>query len=103
MGEPVREQYSNTAGFIATLKQDLFNDTGKINYGEDVNVARIASYVIKRQAHLMTFISFPWTMPTSGRREGSLVKEAIAGQIVPWASSSTHSKKKDYGTTRLSL
>jgi predicted AlkP superfamily phosphohydrolase/phosphomutase len=81
MGEPVREQYSKPAGFIATLKQDLFNDTGKINYGEDVNVARIASYVIKKdRPNLMTihFFSVDHAQHLGGR-EGSLVKEAIAG------------------------
>jgi hypothetical protein len=81
MGEAVREQYSKPAGFISTLKTELFHDTGKIDYGRDVNVARIAAYVIKKdKPNLMTIhlFSVDHAEHLDGR-DGPMVKEAIAG------------------------
>lgn len=49
MGETVRVQYSTPAGFIDTLKSQVFNDTSKIDYGVNTNAARIAAYVIEKQ------------------------------------------------------
>ena len=81
MGEAVREQYSRPQGFIKTLKTELFNGAEKIEYGRDVNVARIAAYVIaKDQPNLMTihFFSVDHAEHLEGR-QGEMVREAIAG------------------------
>ena len=81
MGEAVREKYSRPEGFISTMKAEVFNGAEKIEYGRDVNVAKIAAYVIKKdQPNLMTihFFSVDHAEHTEGR-EGDMVKEAIAG------------------------
>ncbi len=81
MGEAVREQYSRPAGFINTVKAEVFNGAAKIEYGRDVNVAKIAAYVIKKdQPNFMTvhFFSVDHAEHMDGR-EGDDVKEAIAG------------------------
>ncbi len=49
LGEKVREQYSTPAGFIDTLKNQVFKDTAKIDYGLNTNAAKIASYVIEKE------------------------------------------------------
>jgi predicted AlkP superfamily pyrophosphatase or phosphodiesterase len=81
MGEAVREQYSKPAGFIAELKQQVFDGADKINYGRDVNVGRIAAYVIKKdQPNLMTIhlFSVDHNEHMQGR-DGDLVRAAVAG------------------------
>ncbi|MEO6315385.1 MAG: ectonucleotide pyrophosphatase/phosphodiesterase [Chitinophagaceae bacterium] len=81
MGEAVREQYSKPAGFLNTVKAEVFDGAAKIEYGRDVNVAKIAAYVIKKdQPNLMTihFFSVDHAEHMDGR-EGPDVKEAIAG------------------------
>ena len=81
LGETVREQYSKPAGFISLLKKEVFNGADKIEYGKDVNVAKIAAYVIRKdQPNLMTihFFSVDHAEHLQGR-EGELVQEAIAG------------------------
>jgi len=81
MGEAVREQYSRPTGFINTVKAEVFNGAAKIEYGRDVNVAKIAAYVIgKDQPNFMTihFFSVDHAEHMDGR-EGDDVKEAIAG------------------------
>lgn len=81
MGEGVREQYSKPAGFLNTVKTELFNGMAKIDYGRDVNIARIAAYIIKKdQPNLMTihFFSVDHAEHIDGRT-GDMVKEAIAG------------------------
>lgn len=81
MGEAVREQYSKPAGFLNTVKTEVFNGAAKIEYGRDVNVAKIAAYVIKKdQPNFMTvhFFSVDHAEHMDGR-EGDDVKEAIAG------------------------
>ena len=81
MGEAVREQYSRPAGFINTLKAEVFNNASKIEYGRDVNVAKIAAYVIKKdQPNFMTvhFFSVDHAEHMDGR-DGDDVKQAIAG------------------------
>jgi predicted AlkP superfamily pyrophosphatase or phosphodiesterase len=81
MGEAVRAQYSRPAGFLATVRKEVFDGAEKIEYGRDVNVAKIAAYVIKKdQPNLMTihFFSVDHAQHLQGR-EGDLVKEAIAG------------------------
>lgn len=81
MGEAVREQYSKPAGFMNTVKSEVFDGAAKIEYGRDVNVAKIAAYVIKKdQPHLMTihFFSVDHAEHMDGR-EGPMVTEAVAG------------------------
>lgn len=59
LGDSVREAYSKPAGFIADLKKNVFNNADHIEYGYDHNVAKIASYVIKKdQPNLMTIHFF---------------------------------------------
>jgi len=80
MGEAVREQYSKPAGFLSTVKKEVFNGATSIEYGRDVNVAKIAAYVIKKdQPNLMTihFFSVDHAEHMDGR-EGEDVKAAIA-------------------------
>ncbi|MEP6728837.1 MAG: alkaline phosphatase family protein [Bacteroidota bacterium] len=81
MGEAVREKYSRPEGFMNTVKAEVFNGAAKIEYGRDVNVAKIAAYVIKKdQPNLMTihFFSVDHAEHMDGR-EGDDVKTAIAG------------------------
>jgi arylsulfatase A-like enzyme len=81
MGETVREQYSRPAGFMNTVRKEVFDGAAKIEYGRDVNVAKIAAYVIQKdQPNLMTihFFSVDHAQHMQGR-EGDLVKAAVAG------------------------
>ncbi len=80
MGEKVREDYAKPAGFVATLKKEVFDGTTKIEYGKDQNVAKIAAYVIKKdQPTLMTihFFSVDHAEHMQGRN-GDMVKAAIS-------------------------
>jgi len=81
MGEAVREQYSKPAGLIAELKQQVFEGTDHINYGRDVNVGRIAAYVIKKdQPNLMTIHLFSVDHNEHEQgRDGDHVRAAVAG------------------------
>lgn len=81
MGESIRAQYSRPAGFLKTVKNELFNGDSSFDYGRDVNIARIAAYIIKKdQPNLMTihFFSVDHAEHMDGR-EGDMVKAAIAG------------------------
>lgn len=80
MGEAVREKFSRPAGFIDTLKKEVFNGTNKIEYGKDENVGKIAAYVIKKdQPNLMTIHLFSVDHAEHQQgREGDMVKAAIA-------------------------
>lgn len=81
MGEAIREQYSRPAGFVDTVKKEVFNGADKIEYGRDVNVAKIAAYVIQKdQPNLMTihFFSVDHAEHMDGR-EGPDVTAAVAG------------------------
>lgn len=80
MGEGIREQYSRPSGFVNELKANVFNAAPKIDYGKNVNVARIAAYVIQKdQPNLMTihFFAVDHAEHLQGR-EGDMVKEAVA-------------------------
>lgn len=80
MGEAVREKYSKPEGFIADLKKTVFDNTDRIEYGKDHNVAAIAAYVIKKdQPNLMTihFFSVDHYEHEQGR-EGPLVRAAVS-------------------------
>jgi predicted AlkP superfamily pyrophosphatase or phosphodiesterase len=59
MGEKNRELFARPAGIVAELKANLFNDSPKIVYGQDSNVAKIAAYIIKKdKPNLMTIHLF---------------------------------------------
>jgi predicted AlkP superfamily pyrophosphatase or phosphodiesterase len=80
MGESIREKYSRPQGIIAELKQNVFRDTARINYGKDQNVANIAAYVIKKdKPNLMTihFFSVDHYEHEQGR-QGPLVQKAVS-------------------------
>lgn len=81
MGEKVREQYSKPAGFVDTLRSQVFGGASSIDYGHDVNVGKIAAYVIaKDQPALMTIhlFSVDHNEHMQGR-EGDLVRAAVRG------------------------
>lgn len=81
MGEAVREKYAKPAGFIDELKHNVFNDAARIEYGNDVNVGRIAAYVIKKdQPNLMTIhlFSVDHNEHMQGR-DGDQVQAAVKG------------------------
>lgn len=80
LGRAKQEEYSRPAGFTAELRHELFNDSATIDYGKDHNVARIASYVIKKdRPNLMTihFFSVDHYSHEQGRN-GSKVEAAVA-------------------------
>lgn len=80
LGEDNREQYSKPAGILGELRKSLFNDSPRIEYGKDHNVARIAAYVIgKNQPNLMTihFFSVDHYEHEQGRH-GPLVEAAVS-------------------------
>ncbi len=81
LGEKVREQYSKPAGFVDELRAQVFGGAANIEYGRDVNVARIAAYVIaKARPNLMTIhlFSVDHNEHMQGR-EGDLVRAAVRG------------------------
>ncbi|HTI92528.1 MAG TPA: ectonucleotide pyrophosphatase/phosphodiesterase [Puia sp.] len=81
MGEAVREKYSKPAGFVDELRKNVFGGDGKIEYGRDVNVGKIAAYVIKKaQPNLMTihFFSVDHNEHMQGR-DGDQVRAAVRG------------------------
>jgi len=80
MGETIRAQYSKPAGFIDEVKANVFSSAAKIEYGKNVNIARIAAYVIqKAQPNLMAvhFFAVDHAEHLQGRN-GEMVKEAVA-------------------------
>lgn len=80
MGEKVREDFSKPAGIVAELEKNVFDNASKIEWGKDYNIARIASYVIRKdKPELMTihFFSVDHFEHMQGR-EGPLVKVAVA-------------------------
>lgn len=81
MGEAVREKYSKPAGFVDELKNNVFGGAEKIEYGHDVNVGKIAAYVIKKdQPNLMTIhlFSVDHNEHMQGR-DGDQVRAAVRG------------------------
>jgi len=81
LGEKVREEYSRPAGFIDTLRARVFGGAASIEYGRDVNVAKIAAYVIaKARPNLMTvhLFSVDHNEHMQGR-EGDRVRAAVRG------------------------
>jgi predicted AlkP superfamily pyrophosphatase or phosphodiesterase len=81
LGEKVREQYSKPAGFVDELKKNVFDGTSRIEYGRDVNIGRIAAYVIgKDRPNLMTIhlFSVDHNEHMQGR-DGDQVRAAVAG------------------------
>ena len=81
MGETVREKYSKPAGFVDELRANVFGGASTIEYGHDVNVGKIAAYVIKKaQPNLMTihFFSVDHNEHMQGR-DGDQVRAAVRG------------------------
>jgi len=81
LGEAVRERYSKPAGFIDTLRAEVFGGASRIEYGRDVNVGKIAAYVIaKAKPNLMTvhLFSVDHNEHMQGR-EGEQVRAAVRG------------------------
>lgn len=81
MGEVVREKYSKPEGFVDELRKNVFNGEAHIEYGRDVNVGKIAAYVIKKdQPNLMTIHLFSVDhFEHQQGREGELVRAAVRG------------------------
>ncbi len=81
MGEAVREKYSKPAGFVDELRANVFGGADKIEYGHDVNVGKIAAYVIKKaQPNLMTIHLFSVDHNEHGQgRDGDQVRAAVRG------------------------
>ncbi|MBS1660594.1 MAG: alkaline phosphatase family protein [Bacteroidetes bacterium] len=81
MGETVREKYSKPEGFVDELRKNVFNGEAKIEYGHDVNVGKIAAYVIKKdQPNLMTIHLFSVDhFEHQQGRDGELVRAAVRG------------------------
>ena len=81
LGEKVREEYSKPAGFTDTLRARVFGGASSIEYGRDVNVAKIAAYVIATaRPNLMTvhFFSVDHNEHMQGR-DGDRVRAAVRG------------------------
>jgi Type I phosphodiesterase / nucleotide pyrophosphatase len=81
LGEKVREQYSKPTGFVDELRAKVFDGAASIQYGRDVNVARIAAYVIgKARPNLMTIhlFSVDHNEHMQGR-DGDQVRAAVRG------------------------
>jgi len=81
MGEAVREKYSKPAGFVDEVRKNVFDGASTIEYGRDVNVGKIAAYVIKKdQPNLMTihFFSVDHNEHMEGR-DGDQVRAAVRG------------------------
>jgi len=81
LGETVREQYSKPAGFVDELKKNVFDGASSIGYGRDVNVGRIAAYVIgKARPNLMTIHLFSVDhFEHEQGRDGNHVRSAVLG------------------------
>lgn len=81
LGEAVREQYSKPAGFVDELKSQVFGGASSIGYGRDVNVGRIAAYVIgKARPNLMTIHLFSVDHNEHEQgRDGDHVRAAVRG------------------------
>lgn len=81
MGEDLRRRYSRPAGFLDTMRNLLFDQVPRIDYGRDVNVAKIAAWIIKQdKPNLLAvhFFSVDHAEHMQGR-EGEMVRQAIAG------------------------
>lgn len=81
LGEKVRESFSKPAGFVDSLRAQVFGGAASLEYGRDVNVARIAAYVIAHaRPNLMTvhFFSVDHNEHMQGR-DGDLVRAAVRG------------------------
>lgn len=81
LGEKVREEYSKPAGFVDEVRAKVFDGAASIEYGRDVNVAKIAAYVIgKAKPNLMTIhlFSVDHNEHMQGR-EGDRVRAAVRG------------------------
>lgn len=81
LGEAVRERYSKPVGFVDTLRVRVFGGASRIEWGRDVNIGRIAAYVIaEARPNLMTIhlFSVDHNEHMEGR-EGAGVRRAVRG------------------------
>ncbi|MFT3902993.1 MAG: ectonucleotide pyrophosphatase/phosphodiesterase [Niabella sp.] len=80
MGKEVMEKYSIPAGITDILKKEVFNGAQSLEMGNDVNVGKIAAWVIRnQQPDLMTIHMFGLDHAEHvAGREGKGVAEAIA-------------------------
>ncbi len=59
MGDEAQEEWTRPVGFMAELKKNVFGGAEKVDFGIDLNVARIAAYTIaKDRPNLMTIHFF---------------------------------------------
>jgi len=81
LGDSVRERFSKPAGFVDDLRREVFGGADKIDYGRDVNVGRIAAYVIaKAKPNLMTIHLFSVDHYEHEQgRDGDHVRAAVRG------------------------
>ncbi len=80
MGNAVLEKYSVPAGVTTTLKKDVLGGVKKINISNDIDVAKIAAWVIKnKQPNLMTIHMFGLDHKEHEfGRKGMEIQQAIA-------------------------
>lgn len=57
-GEKERIAFSKPAGLLQDFKDNVFHDTSRIDYGQDTNTARMASYIIKKDKPNLMLIHF---------------------------------------------
>ncbi|MEP6736080.1 MAG: alkaline phosphatase family protein [Chryseolinea sp.] len=80
MGDSICEQYSLPHGFYAEVKKEVFGGVEEIDHGKNVNIAKIAAYVIRKsKPELMTIHVFS----TDGAQHksglhGAQIQEAVA-------------------------
>jgi predicted AlkP superfamily pyrophosphatase or phosphodiesterase len=57
-GEKERIAFSRPAGLLQDFKNKVFHDTSRIDYGQDTNTARMASYIIKKDKPNLMMVHF---------------------------------------------
>ncbi len=80
MGDAYVEKYTKPAGFREELKTNVFSSAAKIEIGNNINIARIAAYVVlKERPNLMTihFFAVDHAEHVQGRN-GEMVKSAVS-------------------------
>ena len=57
-GEKERIAFSKPLGLLQDFKNNVFHDTSRIDYGQDTNTARMASYIIRKDQPNLMLIHF---------------------------------------------
>jgi predicted AlkP superfamily pyrophosphatase or phosphodiesterase len=57
-GEKARIAFSKPVSLLQEFQKNVFHDTARIDYGQDTNTARMASYIIKKDKPNLMFIHF---------------------------------------------